>query len=118
MTNFALVYIVQQFFLRIWDFLYHWYAEGTRAIWHRFLKIFFQWDQTFALRVTIRHLFEPLYKDYTVIGWILGPTFRVGRIIIAAAAYAFLIAIFAALMAAWLALPAFLVVKIVRPTAF
>ena len=87
--NFALVYIINRFFYRVFDFFHHWYVRASRTIAHTFIS-FLEWlDETFALKITLQHFFEPLYKDYSILGRILGVIFRTGRIILATLVYLF-----------------------------
>jgi hypothetical protein len=118
MDNFSLIYIVQQFFLRIYDFFYHWYVEGVGFLWRRFQFISGSMEQSFAIRVTARHLFEPLYKDYSVIGHILGPIFRIGRVIIGGFFYLLIAGVFFVLIAIWVSIPLFIIANIIHPFAF
>lgn len=62
-------------------------------------------DQSLALKITLRHFFEPLYKDYSAIGRILGVIFRTGRILIGLAAYIFVTAFFLLVYLIWIAIP-------------
>jgi len=103
--DFALVYLIQRFFYRIFDFFHHWYIDGSRAIGRSFMGALTKADQSLALKITIRHFFEPLYKDYSVIGRILGVIFRAGRILVGAVVYVFLLAVFLAVYLVWVALP-------------
>ena len=103
--NFALVYIVNRFFHRLLEFFHHWYIDGSRNLGHRFLNFFEQLDQTFALKVTLKYFFHPLYGDYSIVGRILGFVFRSGRIALALVVYGILIPIFGAVYLLWLALP-------------
>ncbi|MEK7546986.1 MAG: hypothetical protein AAB536_02295 [Patescibacteria group bacterium] len=107
--NFALVYLIQRFFYRIFDFFHHWYADASKVFFHRFVSFLESLDRTIALRVTLRYFFQPLYKDYTVIGRILGVVFRSGRIIIGLGVYAFTAIIFLIIYALWLAAPIVLI---------
>lgn len=104
--DFALVYLVQRFFYRLFDFFHHWYVDGSRAIGHRFISALESADRSFAVKVTLVHFFEPLYRDYSVIGRILGVIFRTGRIIMGALAYFFIALFFAFIYVVWLAIPA------------
>jgi hypothetical protein len=104
-VNFALIYLAHRFFYRVFDFFRHWYADGSRAIGHRFMATLASADQSLALKITLRHFFEPLYKDYTVIGRILGIIFRSGRIAIGAVVYVFLASVFAIVYLIWLFIP-------------
>ena len=103
--DFALVYILHRFLYRLWDFFHHWYVHGSRNIFHYFINFLENIDRTFALRVTLRYFFQPLYKDYTIVGRILGIIFRSGRVLIAFAFYLVIAAIFAIVYFAWLILP-------------
>jgi len=106
MDNFALGYAAHRFFYRIVSFFRHWYVDGSRVIAHRFVSTLEEVDKSFAIAVTLRFLFQPLYKDYTVIGRILGIIFRTGRILIGVVVYLFITAFFLAFYLAWIALPA------------
>jgi hypothetical protein len=103
--DFAPVYLIQRFFYRIFEFFHHWYIDGSRAIGRSFMGTLTKTDQSLALKITLRHFFEPLYKDYSVIGRILGVIFRSFRIVIAAVVYLFLIAFFLGIYLFWIAIP-------------
>jgi len=112
--DFALFYVVQRFFYRIFDFFHHWYIDGSRVIAHQFIDTLESADQTLALRITLRHFLEPLYKDYSVIGRILGIVFRTGRVIIGAVLYLFIAIIFAIAYLVWVAIPAVILFYVAR----
>lgn len=76
---------------------------------HTALGIFERLDRTFALRVTIRYIFHPLYQDRSIIGYLLGFLFRFFRIVIGAGVYAVVWAIFAAVYIGWAAVPFLLI---------
>lgn len=104
-SDFSIVYLIQRFFYRIFDFFHHWYIDGSRAIGRRFMATIEAADRSLALKVTVRHFFEPLYKDYTIIGRILGLVFRTCRVIIGLITYLFIAAFFIAVYLAWIAIP-------------
>jgi len=105
--SFSLVYLISRFFWRIGEFIHHWYIHGSRNLSHFFISFLEKLDQTFALKITVQHFFRPLYKDYTVIGRVLGVIFRSGRIVVASIIYLFFSLIFLAIYLAWISfLPA------------
>jgi len=104
-TNFALTYLVQRFFYRIFIFLRNWYVGSARLFFRETMAILEGFDRTIALRATAANFFKPLYQDYSAIGRILGLVFRSGRIVIGAGIYAVVIACAAALFVAWALLP-------------
>ncbi len=107
--DFSLVYLVQRFFYRFIDFFHHWYVDGSRVFAHKFISALEAADRTFAVKVTAQHFFEPLYKDYSAIGRVVGVPFRAGRIVIGGIAYLIFALLFAAAYLAWLAIPAVII---------
>jgi hypothetical protein len=103
--GFSLVYLVHRFLYRIFDFVKHWYVDGTRAFAHRFVTTIEDFDQTFAVGITIRHFFEPLYKDYSIVGRILGLIFRPLRVLLGLTVYLGIAGIFLAAYAVWFSVP-------------
>lgn len=102
-------YLIHRFFYRIADFFHHWYVDGSRVIAHRFISTLEELDQTLAVAITLRYFFQPLYKDYSVIGRILGVVFRTGRILIGGAIYLVIALMFSAFYVFWIAVPAAIV---------
>ncbi|MDO8664914.1 MAG: hypothetical protein Q7K44_05250 [Candidatus Liptonbacteria bacterium] len=107
--NFALVYLAHRAIYRFLNFFHHWYADGSRNFAHSYISFLEKLDQTFAVRVTFRYLFQPLYKDFSIIGRILGIIFRSGRILIALVFYSIFTLLFLIVYLVWLLLPPFLI---------
>ena len=76
--DFSIVYLARRFIYRFLDFFHHWYVDGSYVIGRHFMATLTAADQSFAVAITMRHFFEPLYKDYSIIGRILGIVFRIG----------------------------------------
>lgn len=104
--DFSVVYLAHRFAYRFTDFFRHWYIDGSRAFGRRFMATLTTADQSFAVAITLRHFFEPLYKDYTLIGRVMGIVFRAIRVAIGAVCYLILALVFAAVYLAWIAIPA------------
>lgn len=112
--DFAPVYLLERAWYRFADFFHHWYVDGSRVIGHRFITALEKTDRSLAIKVTFRYFFQPLYKDYTVIGRILGVIFRTLRIAIGAVVYLVILTLFLLFYAAWLATPAVIIFYAVR----
>jgi hypothetical protein len=112
--DFSLVYLLNRLLYRLVDFFHHWYVDGSRWFGRHTIKTFTRLDRTFAVRVTLEHLFEPLYRDYTIIGRILGAIFRILRVLIGLVVYAVVGAVVALLYVLWLAVPAYVAWRIIR----
>ena len=87
------VYLVNSFFYRLADFFRHWYAGGFFFFSHQLINFLERLDRFFALKINLRHLFRPLYQQYTFIGYVLGFIFRGIRIIVAGFIYGLVILI-------------------------
>jgi hypothetical protein len=99
------VYLGGRFFFRIADFFRHWYADGTRYLFHGFISFLASLDRVFAVRITWHYFTRPLYGDYSAVGRVLGVVFRSFRILIALAVYAALAGIFLLFYLLWLVAP-------------
>lgn len=113
--NFSLVYIFGRLFFRIRDFFHHWYVDATRYFFHGFISFLENLDRTLAFRMTLRHIFEPLYKDYSIIGRIIGPIFRFGRVFVGLVVYVVVGAVFLIFYLSWLLLPVAALTFAVKP---
>jgi hypothetical protein len=107
--NFSLTYLAGRFAYRISDFFHHWYVDASKVFFNKLVSFLEELDRTIALRVTLKYFFQPLYKDYTFIGRILGVVFRTGRASLGAAVYLLIVAIFMAVYILWLAAPIILI---------
>jgi hypothetical protein len=111
--DFSVVYLARRFFYRLLDFFHHWYVDGSRVFGRHFMATLTAADQRFAVAITLRHFFEPLYKDYSVIGRILGIVFRSVRVLIGGVFYLALTLAFAFVYLVWLAIPAVIISLII-----
>ena len=100
-----MVYVIHRAVYRILDFFHHWYVDGSRVLAHKFMSVLEEMDKSFAIKLTIKYFFQPLYKDYTVVGRILGVIFRSGRILIGGIFYLVMVLIFLVVYLVWIFIP-------------
>lgn len=108
----AVAYLIQRFFYRIWQFLSHWYVGGYFAIGGKFLNILEYLDQTIALRITLKYFWQPLYRDYSFIGYMIGIPARAARTLAGFVAYGVVLAVGIATYLAWAAIPLYFLFSI------
>lgn len=108
MTDFF-AFALNRFVFRISSFIRHWYLGGFKIFSHFFISTLERMDRFFALKISLRHFFDPLYQDATIIGKVLGPFFRFFRIILGGVMYAFLFIFVAIGFLFWAAIPFILV---------
>jgi len=113
-TSFPL-YLILGFFGLFLNFLRHWYLDSFYFVWQAYIGALRRWDRIFAVSITIRYWFKPLYQDYTFLGRILGFILRTIRIIIGGFGCLVLSIIFLALYTLWLMVPILLLTRAIMP---
>jgi len=108
--NFSLVYLVNRFFYRIFDFVRDWYWGSFSFIGRQLINFLESLDQIFAWRITVRNLFQPLYQDHSIIGHTLGFIFRSARIFMGSVIYLVIFVFTAVLYLIWAAIPIYILV--------
>jgi len=109
-----LIYILNRFFCQITDFFKHWYIDGSYFFGQTLVSSLEDLDRFFAFKITLRHLFQPLYQDRTFIGYTLGFFFRALRIFLGFIVYAVIISLGIIIYLGWLAIPLFILYQIFR----
>ena len=109
MNNIAVVYLIKQFFYRIWAFLEDWYIGGFLMVARRGVDVLEQLDRSVAFKITVKNLFKPLYQDETFVGRVLGFFFRSSRVIIGGFLYGAVIAVFVAAYLIWALIPIYII---------
>ncbi|MGC9602990.1 MAG: hypothetical protein ABSF47_00780 [Minisyncoccia bacterium] len=108
----ALAYLVRRFFYRIIDFLRHWYIRSAKMYSNFVLDRLARIDRVLAWRVNLKYLFQPLYRDYSVIGYVMGFLLRSLRLAGISVIYLFIFAIAIFVYVVWLLAPIFILSKV------
>ncbi len=109
----SLVYIFTHLGKRILDFFHHWYIDAFIIATHWSYNFLERLDRVFALRITAKNWFQPLYQDYTVIGYMWGFVFRTFRIAAGLVVYAFYALVSFSLYLLWAAFPLWVIYQII-----
>jgi len=105
-------YLFIRLVYRLTEFLRHWYLDSFKIYSHFIISLLEKFDRKLAFKVTIKYLFQPLYQDQTLIGYILGFFFRTARLIIGGIIYILIIAVAIFIYLAWLAVLPYIIYKI------
>lgn len=97
--------LIYSFFLRLFLFFRHWYFAGNRRIVRLAISLLEILDSFFAIKITVRHLFSPLYQDRSVLGYILGIPTRFFLLLVGGSLYLIISIICLAICLLWSALP-------------
>lgn len=104
--NTAPAYLIKRFLFRIKEFLRHWYVKSGKIYWNFIINQFEKIDYKLAWKITIKNIFKPLYKDYSVMGYILGFIFRSLRVVFSSIVYVIYFVFALGLYILWLLMPA------------
>jgi len=110
--NISLIYIFNHLLERILDFFRHWYLDGFLKATHWSLNILERFDRVFALRITVKNWLQPLYQDYTIIGYLWGFLFRTVRIFSGLIIYAIFVLLSSATFLVWASIPIYVIYQI------
>lgn len=94
-------------------FIKRWYVERTLWFWSRISDTIHLMDRHFAVFINIKLFFTPLYGDYSFMGKLLGPLFRVWRVSAGLALYSFLCIAAAAFWTGYCLFIPYLIIKII-----
>lgn len=111
-----LIYFFDRFIYRISHFMRHWYVDSFSAYSRFVVARLEDMDQVIALKVTWRNMFQPLYQERNVAGYLFGFFFRLMRLLIGSVLYAIVITFAALLFLAWAAIIPYIIIKIAGQT--
>lgn len=111
MMTFSVIYLLGGFPRQIWGFIYDWYVGGFLAVGHATVNFLERLDQILAWRITLRNFLQPLYQDYSPIGYGFGLVFRTTRLLIGTIVYIFIIVAFSVIYLLWAAAPLYIILR-------
>lgn len=105
------VYLFSRGIQAIERFLSHWYILAFYTYWGYVARSMASLDRYFAFRVTLFNIFNPLYQDYTFLGYVLGIFFRLARLFVGFLVYSIILITALVLYLVWVSIPPILVVR-------
>jgi len=111
-------YIVSRFVYHVFIFFEHWYIGGFIVFFGIFERVIQRFEGVFAILITLRNFFKPLFQDRTFMGYILGFIFRTFRILIGGIIYLVIAVIGLVLYLMWAIIPIYSIVKIIQGLIF
>lgn len=113
LVNFV-IFAFNRIIFRIGNFIKHWYVTSFKIYVHAVISFFEKIDNSLALKITFKNLFKPLFQDRSIIGYFFGFVFRFFRIILGGVIYGFLFVLALAGFLLWVAIPLFIIYKIIK----
>jgi len=107
-------YLIRSLAHHFVSFFYDWYVRSFYLIFSKAFDSLRFLEKTIALKVTVQFWFQPLYQDYTLLGYLVGFPARTLRIIFGIALYGFVLTAFAFAYLIWALLLPIVVYKIMQ----
>lgn len=63
------------------DFFHFWYIRNSADYWRRKIAFLRSVERDIGIVVNLKMITQPIYGDYTFAGRIIGPIFRLGRVL-------------------------------------
>ncbi|OGM93336.1 hypothetical protein A2333_02205 [Candidatus Wolfebacteria bacterium RIFOXYB2_FULL_49_7] len=111
-----LIYLFDRFIYRMANFLRHWYVDSFTSYSRFIIARLEHMDRTIALKVTWRNLFQPLYQERNIFGYVLGFLFRSTRLIGGGITYAIVIVSASVIYLAWAGVLPYILLRIAGHT--
>ena len=63
------------------QFLWFWYVQSSKDFWHREVAFLKQIERDIGVMINLKLILQPIFGDYSYMGRIIGPVFRLGRVL-------------------------------------
>lgn len=106
---YAITYLGERFWYRVFEFLRNWYVKSAKTYANYIVNKLEEIDRHIAWKITLRHLFDPLFGDYTFIGRVISFPIRLIRLIMGGIFYVIFICVAASIFVVWSLIPIYLI---------
>ena len=71
-----------KFLKGIHQFFYFWYITSSKNFWHKEIGFLRQIERDIGVMINLKLITQPIFGDYTYAGRVIGPIFRLGRVLV------------------------------------
>ncbi|MCK5123050.1 MAG: hypothetical protein KAQ87_02790 [Candidatus Pacebacteria bacterium] len=64
------------------QFFWFWYVQSSKDFWHREIGFLKQIERDIGVMINLKLITQPIFGDYTYAGRVIGPIFRLGRVLV------------------------------------
>ena len=96
------------------QFLWFWYVQSSKDFWYREIAFLKQIERDIGVMINLKLITQPIFGDYSYMGRIIGPVFRLGRVLVGTIIMIVSIVVIILIYIIWIILPplAFLMVML------
>lgn len=96
------------------DFFVFWYVKSSKEFWSREIAFVRKVESDIGILVNLKLITQPIFGDYSAMGKVIGPIFRLCRVFIGSAIVIFSLLVIIVSYAVWLIAPALVIVMVLR----
>ncbi len=89
----------------IFNFFYFWYVSSSKSFWRKEIGFIKGIERDIGVFINLKLLFQPIFGDYSYMGRVIGPIFRLGRVLIGFIIMIISIAVILGIYLIWIILP-------------
>ena len=89
----------------ITNFFSFWYIQSSKAFWNKEILFIKGIERDMGVLINLKLMFQPIFGDYSYMGRIIGPIFRMSRVLIGFIIMAASIVSVVAIYLIWIILP-------------
>jgi hypothetical protein len=89
----------------IMNFFRFWYVESSKDFWNKEISFIRGIERDIGVIINLKLLFQPIFGDYSYMGRVIGPIFRLGRVLVGFAIMAVSIFALIIIYLIWIILP-------------
>jgi hypothetical protein len=89
----------------IFNFFYFWYFSSSKSFWRKEISFMKGIERDIGVFINLKLLFQPIFGDYSYMGRVIGPIFRLGRVLLGFIIMAISIIVILIIYTIWIILP-------------
>lgn len=86
-------------------FFTFWYLTSSKSFWHKEIDFIKGIERDIGVLINLKLIFQPIFGDYSYMGRVIGPIFRISRVLIGFAIMSISVAVVIIIYLIWIILP-------------
>jgi len=103
-----------RFLKGIFNFVVFWYVKSSKEFWRQEIAFVRKVESDIGILVNLKLITQPIFGDYSAMGKIIGPIFRLCRVFIGSAIVIISLMVIIVSYVVWLIMPALVIVMVLR----
>ena len=87
------------------NFFSFWYLTSSKSFWHKEIDFIKGIERDIGVFINLKLMFQPIFGDYSYMGRVIGPIFRISRVLIGISIMSASISVVITIYLIWIILP-------------